>query len=321
MEALMPSFHLTARSSIFDSADPRDVSAYVNDFVGRHSIQLTSATTANARLLFHKLSDIGLCNISYGNQVDITTEALVDSYQLQVLLRGTFSWTGAESRHQFKPGEFLLVNPSDPIRVRYSNDCEKLIVTLPVEVLEAMRFEERQSWPDDGIRFLRPVHALSSIDGLAGLLSLMCEEAESKTCTPAIQQHYAQILLRKLLSQLETNTVDARSPGDSQVFSKIKDYILANLQENITLEEIASLANVSLRKLYVLFNIHAQESPRDFIQSLKLGRVRADLQRARPSDKVTDIAMRYGFSHLGRFSAVYKARFGELPSQTLGRSR
>ena len=101
--ALMPSLHLSTKSSIFDSADPRDVSAYVNDFVGRHSIQLTSATTANARLLFHKLSDIGLCNISYGNQVDITTEALLDSYQLQVLLRGTFAWTGAESRHQFNP--------------------------------------------------------------------------------------------------------------------------------------------------------------------------------------------------------------------------
>ncbi|SOE97094.1 AraC-type DNA-binding protein [Burkholderia sp. D7] len=321
MAALTPSFHLSTKSSIFDSADPRDVSAYVNDFVGRHSIQLTSATTANARLLFHTLSDIGLCNIRYGNQVDITTEALRDSYQLQIPLRGTFAWTGAASGHQFRPGEFLLVNPSDPIRVRYSNDCEKLIVRLPVEVLEAMRVEERQCWPHDGIRFLRPVHALSSVDGLAGLLSLMCEEAESTTCNPAIQQHYAQILLHKLLSQLETNTVDARSPVDSQVFGKIKDYILANLQENIALEVLASVANVSLRKLYVLFRMYAQESPRDFIQSLKLGRVRTDLQRARPSDNVTDIAMRYGFSHLGRFSAVYKARFGELPSQTLSRSR
>jgi AraC-like DNA-binding protein len=321
MAALMPAFHLSTKSSIFDRADPRDVSAYVNDFVGRHSIQITSATTANARLLFHKLSDIGLCNIRYGNQVDITTEALRDSYQLQVALRGTFSWTGAEGRHQFRPGEFLLVNPSDPIHVRYSDECEKLIVKLPVEVLEAMRIEERQCWPHDGIRFLRPVHALSSVDGLAGLLSLMCEEAESTTCNPAIQQQYAQILLRKLLSQLETNTVDVRSSRDSQVFGKVKDYILANLQENIALEEVASVSNVSLRKLYVLFKMYAQESPRDFIQSLKLERVRADLQRARPSDNVTDIAMRYGFSHLGRFSAVYKARFGELPSQTLSRSR
>lgn len=317
----MQSNHLSTKSSIFDSADPRDVSAYVNDFVGRHSIQVSSTTTGHARLLFRKLSDIGLCNISYGSQVDITTESLRDSYQLQVLLRGTSAWTGAEDRHQFTPGEFLLINPSDPARVQYSNDCEKLIVKLPVEMVEAMRVEERQCWPHDGIRFLRPVHKLSSVDGLGGLLTLMCEEAESTTCNPATQQHYAQILVSKLLSQLETNTVDPRSPGDSQVFGKIKDYIVANLQENIAIEDVASVSNVSLRKLYVLFKLYGQESPRDFIQSLKLERVRTDLQRARSSDNVTDIAMRYGFSHLGRFSAVYKARFGELPSQTLSRSR
>lgn len=317
----MQPIHLSTKSSIFDSADPQDVSAYVNDFVGRHSIRVSSPAAARAQLRFRKLSEIGLCNIRYGNEVDITTEALHDSYQLQVLLGGTSAWTGAQEGHQFKPGEFLLINPSDPARVQYSDDCEKLIVKVPVELIEAMRAEARQYWPHDGVRFLRPVHVLSSVDGLAGLLSLMCEEAESTTCNPAIQQQYAQILIRKLLSQLETNVVEARSPGDSRAFGKIKDYILATLHDNIAIEDIANVSNVSLRKLYLLFKMYAQESPRDFILNLKLDRVRTDLQRARSSDSVTEIAMRYGFSHLGRFSAVYKARFGELPSQTLNRSR
>lgn len=33
-------------------------------------------------------------------------------------------------------------------------------------------------------------------------------------------------------------------------------------------------------------------------------------------DSITDIAMRWGFNHLGRFSAMYKKRFGESPRQT-----
>ncbi len=44
------------------------------------------------------------------------------------------------------------------------------------------------------------------------------------------------------------------------------------------------------------------------------------LARARspePWENVTHIALRWGFTHLARFSGVYRARFGELPSQTL----
>jgi AraC-like DNA-binding protein len=36
---------------------------------------------------------------------------------------------------------------------------------------------------------------------------------------------------------------------------------------------------------------------------------------------VSNVAHRWGFVHLGRFSSAYRRRYGELPSQTLGRRR
>jgi AraC-like DNA-binding protein len=43
------------------------------------------------------------------------------------------------------------------------------------------------------------------------------------------------------------------------------------------------------------------------------------LRRAEPEENVISIASRWGFLHMGRFAAVYRKRFGEAPSETLGK--
>jgi AraC-like DNA-binding protein len=44
-------------------------------------------------------------------------------------------------------------------------------------------------------------------------------------------------------------------------------------------------------------------------------RVREALQRTRDNASATDIAMAWGFYHLGRFAVEYARRFGESPSE------
>jgi AraC family ethanolamine operon transcriptional activator len=58
----------------------------------------------------------------------------------------------------------------------------------------------------------------------------------------------------------------------------------------------------------------------EFIRRMRLHAVRRDLLAAQPGGAtVTQIAMTFGFYQLGRFSAEYRALFGELPSATLTR--
>ena len=65
---------------------------------------------------------------------------------------------------------------------------------------------------------------------------------------------------------------------------------------------------------------HHGTSPTAYIRHVRLDRARQDLLAAAPGDVlVSDVARRWGFANLGRFSAAYAERFGEYPRDTLAR--
>jgi len=88
-----------------------------------------------------------------------------------------------------------------------------------------------------------------------------------------------------------------------------------------SIPELAGLVGVAPRTLQKHFQHFLNCTPLEFVTDLRLQRARRDLLRATFGATVADIATRWGFSHLGRFSARYRARYGEAPSATLKRGR
>lgn len=95
-----------------------------------------------------------------------------------------------------------------------------------------------------------------------------------------------------------------------------KKFIDQHLCERIGSRTVASAVAVSIRSLQAAFRSDLGTTPTAFIRSERLDRVRSDLQVTPACVTVTDIATRWGITHLGRFAADYRARFGESPSQT-----
>lgn len=55
-----------------------------------------------------------------------------------------------------------------------------------------------------------------------------------------------------------------------------------------------------------------------YLKDIRLQLVHHELKNRDPSKaSVTDLALKYGFSHFGNFAAGYRERFGELPNETL----
>ena len=58
-----------------------------------------------------------------------------------------------------------------------------------------------------------------------------------------------------------------------------------------------------------------------YLRNVRFQRAREALKRGQAETSVTEIAKSCGFNHMSRFSAEYRKRFGENPSETLGRRR
>jgi transcriptional regulator GlxA family with amidase domain len=98
-------------------------------------------------------------------------------------------------------------------------------------------------------------------------------------------------------------------------------YILGNAGAPITVSDVAAELGVSLRSLQASFRQWRSTTPNLFLRRVRLELVRDELRRLGAQTTVQAVAMRHGFSNLGRFSAYYQAAFGEAPSATLRRGR
>lgn len=99
---------------------------------------------------------------------------------------------------------------------------------------------------------------------------------------------------------------------------RVKEYIDAHADQPLSIADLAAHAGVSTSTLFAGFRNFRKTSPIAYLKGVRMKRARDDLRSAPPNTAtVTDVAMRWGFVHLGRFAADYRRWFGESPLQTL----
>ncbi|MCD0503339.1 helix-turn-helix domain-containing protein [Bordetella petrii] len=97
--------------------------------------------------------------------------------------------------------------------------------------------------------------------------------------------------------------------------------VLSGADADITLSAIARRSGYSLRSLELIFRQSVGMTPGRWFMTARLNGALRDLLTCCPAGSVSDIAGKWGFRHLSRFSQYYRQAFGESPSDTLKRSR
>lgn len=157
---------------------------------------------------------------------------------------------------------------------------------------------------------------------------LLLAAADFKRATPSNPiaiQGLEDFLISKLLLSHPHNFAAALQRADKRIaprdVRRALDFMEAKLGSPISVVDIAEASGVAGRTLFKHFQDHHGISPMRYLRNARFEKVRDALRRAQPEESVTEIAMAWGFSHMGRFSVEYRSRFGERPSDTLKRTR
>ena len=157
---------------------------------------------------------------------------------------------------------------------------------------------------------------------LAAALIALAEDPHGPLGRPMVARPLAQAVLVGLLHAVDhpyRDLLDRRParPRPASVREAVE--LLETTPEHPwTVADLARRVGVTPRGLQDGFARHVGQGPMTYLRTVRLRRCHADLRAADPARaSVADVAVRWGFTHLGRFAARYRERYGRAPSETL----
>ena len=145
---------------------------------------------------------------------------------------------------------------------------------------------------------------------------------EDETRIQGMSEQFVKQFLWELVDALEGSITDVRPTKPSDIVRQATELVLSDRTNATGLTEICKHLGVSLRALHYAFQDVTDMSPAIWLRRIRLNQIRRILQQSTPDEiLVKQVALGNGFFHLGHFSRNYKALFGELPSDTLSRTR
>ncbi|MCH1866177.1 AraC family transcriptional regulator [Nocardioides sp. CFH 31398] len=275
-----------------------------------------------------RVGDVGVHYLRYGTEAHIAPEPLTDFYMVLAPLAGRARVTSGDEVVVSDRHRASLLSPGRTVDMSWSPDCEQLLVYLPRALVEAAARPTPDLGPTAPVRFAAGVDLDSpSVRGWWRLVHLAVDELElggGLLTSDLAAQSLQQSLVVGLLAAQPNDSTLAPERAEPRVASlavrTVRELIESRPEHPWTLADLAAQARCAPRTLQLAFRRERGQGPMAELRAVRLARAHADLLAADPrTGTVTEIAARWGFFHLSRFAAAYRARYGLLPSEALGR--
>lgn len=297
-------------------------------FCAHQLLPTDGSRSVNARFHSVRMGNIGLNYLNYGAPVRIAPDELHDFFLVQMPLAGSAEIICGPDRIVSDPSLASVLSPGDKATMRWGEDNPQLLVWIERGSLEqhlTAMLGKPVSKPlrfDLGMDMTQP--AIRSWRNVVELLRREIDTHGRLPEEPLAMTEFERLLFSQLLLGQPNNYSAAlhRMPSATapRVIRNAVDLIEAHATEPLTVEDIAEAVGIGVRALQEGFRRYLDTTPMNYLRDVRLRRVREELAASDPTTtSVTDVALRWGFLHAGRFAVQYRERFGEPPSATLRR--
>ena len=311
--------HLAFATSDRDEAQERVARVFCS-----HRLEITRPKSRlRARQHLVQAGHLALSYIGYGAEVFIDPGEFSSFFLVHLVQNGRCDMRIGKTDLVGDVKSGLVSSATLALQMNWTADCRQLLLKLDRPVLE------RHLSNLLGKTLTRPIEFMPTLAVDAGfgasyrrLIEFVATELDrddSILASPLGLANIEHMLMTALLTSQphtfsEALTAQA-SPAAPRHVARVESFIRAHPDMPITIGKLVEIAGVSGRTLFDGFRRFRDTTPMALLTEVRLERVNAELKSS-VSTSVTDVALKWGFVHLGRFSRSYRRRFGELPSET-----
>ncbi|GAA3351990.1 AraC family transcriptional regulator [Amorphoplanes nipponensis] len=273
-----------------------------------------------------QIGPLTIGEISYGVEMRLATGDLETAYHVLAPLTGAVQVLHRGAATTADPSQAAVFRPLGDIALRWSADCRLISVKVDRLALE----RELDAALDREVGSPVPLGATFGLAGGPGrswlaLIRLLLGETrqpDGLRVLPHLLRQWRELAVSGLAQAVEhpfsQNPAGRPTTRRPRTVKRTLDAMHAEPGRSFTAAELAGIAGVGIRVLQESFRQHVGVPPLTYLRRLRLEGVHAELSRAGPDQlSVSEVATRWGFTHLGRFAGAYRDRYGVTPSQTL----